>query len=232
MPRTLLVLSVLLLALPAAADSVLISEILADPVGRDSGGVFVEIFGPAFAELDGYVLVARNGSGGSVTHRVVLDGFTMPSDGFFVIADGAGGVTTVAGADLVFDDFDLQNGPESLLLMFEDEVVDAVAYGTFGTSHQAFGEGTPIATGASGSSVARIWSNVDTDDNAVDFGVLTTPTPGAGSVRITIDPPLPEPEPISTPEPASWILIGLGAVALLGRGRRRRLLERDDPSAT
>jgi hypothetical protein len=54
------------------------------------------------------VLEGINGSNGAITHSLALVG-TMPADGFFVVADDAGGgATLVSGADFVLN-FDFQN---------------------------------------------------------------------------------------------------------------------------
>jgi PEP-CTERM motif len=224
--RLLLPVLVLVIVVGGAAMSyagpVLISEVLADPAGKDDGFVFVEIHGPPTLSLDTYVLLARNGSGGGITHEVSLAGFQIPADGFLVIADSKSGVTGVGGADVVVDDFDLQNGPDSILLICNGLIVDALAYGSFGASHLAFGEGAPMATGSSGWSLARRFANVDSGDNALDFVLNDMPTPGLGEISLPAPDPNPTPAPVSgpsVPEPGSAALLLLGVLALALRRR-------------
>jgi uncharacterized protein YfaP (DUF2135 family) len=79
---------------------------------------------------------------------------------------------------------DLQNGPDSLRLMFNGRPVDALAYGAFDEPGNAAGEGDP-APDASNTSITRAEDGRDTDDNAVDFVVADVPTPrGAPLPRV------------------------------------------------
>jgi hypothetical protein len=204
MRALLALLSLLLAAVAAPAATVTLSEVLPDPDGRDDGGVFVELRGPPDLVLHGYVLRGRNGRGGGVTHEVDLGGVVLPDDGLLVVADGAGGVTRVSGADLVVDDFDLQNGPDSVQLLLRGVVVDALAYGTFGSGDQPFGEGRPAPSPGAGRSLARSPSGADTDDNRRDFRVLDEPTPG----RVAT--------PSSIPEPGTAVPVLAGVLVLAG----------------
>lgn len=198
------------LARPSAAALVL-SEVFYDAVGGDNGLVFVELFGDPGQSLDGLVLEGINGSGGGVTHSVALSGL-MPADGVFVLADDDGsGATQVANADLIAE-FDLQNGPDSVVLRMDAQVLDALGFGDF-TSAIFAGEGTPAPDVAAGSSLARSAPWLDADDNAADFQVLATPTPGIVPLA-----PMAVPAP-----PALWLL--LSGVALLGGLGRRRALD-------
>jgi hypothetical protein len=197
-----------LVALPdAAIASPWISEVYYDAVGSDDGLSFVELWGAPGTDLDGYLLEGINGSNGAVTPSLLLSG-SIPADGFFVVADGLlDGSTQVAGADLILN-FDLQNGPDSLQLLAPDlSVVDALGYGEFAPGEIFAGEGSPSVDPIAGSGVARLFANVDTDQNSLDFAAAE-PSPGSGALA-------------AVPEPGSGLLVcaGLGGLARLGRLR-------------
>jgi hypothetical protein len=161
----------------AAATPLLISEVFYDAVGSDDQQSFVELSGPPGASLVGLVLEGINGSGGGVTLTIPLSG-VVPADGLFVVADRDGaGQTLVANADLLAN-FDFQNGPDSVVLRDGGTVLDALGYGVFGASLVFAGEGAPAPDPAAGSSLARVFADVDTGDNAADFEILAVPTPG------------------------------------------------------
>ncbi len=170
-------------ALPAQAISLQISEVFYDPAGSDNGLVFVELYGASGLSLDGYRVEGVNGSGGAVGPTLSLTG-SIPGDGFFVIADLDGATTAVPNADLTLN-FDFQNGPDSIVLRDPaDSIVDALGYGSFGAGDVFAGEGSPAPDPPSGQSVARLFANVDTNDNGVDFVALETPTPGGGPIAV------------------------------------------------
>jgi len=117
-------------------------------------------------------------------------------------------VERMAGADLVLD-FDFQNGPDGIVLRSAAGVVDAIGYGVFGPSEFFAGEGLPAPDVPAGSSLARRFANVDTDDNAADWVALATPTPGVAPLQ-------------TVPEPSAGALFALGLVAIANRARGRR----------
>jgi hypothetical protein len=173
---------------PGAAHALWISEVLYDAVGGDAGRGFVELYGAPGTLLAGHVLEGVNGANGAVAPSFEIAG-VIGDDGFFVIASESGGATEVTGADLLRV-FDFQNGPDSIVLRDPDGLVlDAVGYGVFGPGEIFAGEGTPAADPPAGSSLARLFADLDTNDNAADFAALGSPTPGMGSVQA------PEPGP-------------------------------------
>lgn len=200
-----ILLTLSLTVLPCAAHALpLLSEVLYDAAGGDDGLTFVEIVAEPGFVLDGLVLEGVNGADGSVGPSLVLTG-VVPVDGLFVVADEASaGGTSVPNADLVAP-FELQNGPDSVVLRSGSSVLDALGYGAFGAGDVFAGEGSAAPDAPGGSSLARVFADVDTDDNAADFEVLPTPTPGSA--------------PFSVPEPTSAALVATTLAAL--RLRRR-----------
>ena len=189
----------------AAAALPLIAEVFYDAVGSDDGQSFVELYGTPGLDLAGFTVEGINGANGAVTDSVMLSGL-IPLDGFFVVADDRGdGTTLVANADLILD-FDFQNGPDSVLLRFGSDAIDALGYGVFGPGDVFAGEGAAAPDAPAGSSLARLFANADTGDNATDFAVLAAPTPGAGAIVV--------------PEPGAASLV-LGGLIGLGRAARR-----------
>ncbi len=185
----------------------LLSEVYYDAVGSDDGQVFVELSGAPGTSLAGWTLEGINGADGQVTASLLLSG-TIGANGLFVVGDlAAGGGSSVIAADLLRD-FDFQNGPDSVVLRDPaGRVADALGYGSFGPGSFFAGEGAAAPDAPAGSSLARISAFADSGDNALDFAVMATPTPGVAPGMI--------------PEPRSALLLAAG---LLGLAGWRRLL--------
>ncbi len=204
--------TILLVAFNVQATPI-ISEFYYDAPGSDDGQSFVEIAGLAGTSLEGYVLEGVNGANGAVGPSVVLSG-SIGANGLFVVADRlADGSTSVLGADLLAN-FDFQNGPDSVVLRQGGVVVDALGYGVFGAGEVYAGEGAPAPDVSAGQSLARLFANVDTDDNAADFVVLGTPTPGSAEFAVV-------------PEPTTALLLSLGLGGLAAGGRRHPGISHD-----
>ncbi|MBI4237517.1 MAG: hypothetical protein HY696_03740 [Deltaproteobacteria bacterium] len=165
-----------------------LNEILYDIPGSDTNGdCFVELRGTPGADLGGYVVRFINGDGGKPTESIQIPaGLTMPADGLFVIADGVTGdphVTHLPSADLV-DNFDAQNGPDAVQLLAPDgTLLDAIGYGNplplRDVDALLLYEGLPGPDAPAGQSISRRADGADTDNNAADWVVLETPSPGA-----------------------------------------------------
>jgi hypothetical protein len=202
----------LVVALPVAPALALplISEVFYDAIGSDDGQSFIEISGTPGESLDGFTLEGVNGSNGAVGPVLVLSG-VIGASGLFVVADArSDGTSDVALADLLLN-FDLQNGPDSVVLTDGFVAIDALGYGVFGPGEIFAGEGSPAVDPAAGLSLARVFADLDTDDNAMDFIALDVPTPGVASFQ-------------SVPEPGTGALAyaGLFALGCLRRSVRRR----------
>lgn len=191
----------------AAQALPVLSEFYYDAVGSDDGESFVEIYGAPGTSLEGFVLDGINGTNGAVGPTILLSG-SIGASGLFVVADRrSDGTSSVAGAALLAN-FDFQNGPDSVVLRSGTSVLDALGYGTFVAGEINAGEGAPAPAVSAGSSLARRFANVDTNDNAADFEALATPTPGSASFSVV-------------PEPGTASLLGLGLTGLASlRGRR------------
>ncbi len=176
---------------PQSSAALTINEVFYDAVGADDGKVFIELFGTPGLMLDGFILEGVNGAGGAIGPVLRLEG-ALGEDGFFVLADRAADGSSLPEATQV-SNFDLQNGPDSLVLRDSGgRLLDAVGYGVFGAGESFAGEGSPAPDAPPGRSIARRFPGLDTDDNAADFVILATPTPGGA---------------LAVPEPASTLLL-------------------------
>lgn len=194
-------------AVPAAQSAPLISELFYDAVGTDDGQSFVELYGTPGASLVGMRLEVVNGDNGAIVTGLNLSG-VFTSTGLFVVADRtSAGTSSVAGANLLLD-FDIQNGPDSLVLRDATSVLDAVGFGVFGATDVFAGEGASAIDVAPGASLARYFANVDSGDNHADFGELAAPTPGTAPIA-------------AVPEPGVASLLALGLAGLASRRRMR-----------
>lgn len=192
-------------AAPAGA-SPLLSEVFYDADGADDGYGFVELAGEPGETLDGLSLAGVNGYNGALGPVIELEGVIGP-DGLFLVADlTADGSTYIPHSDLLAN-FDFQNGPDSVVLFDGETVLDAVGYGDFAVDEFFAGEGNAAFDAPAGSSLARVFADLDTGDNATDFVVLDLPTPGSAVFQ-----------PI--PEPGAGLLFVCG-LACLGQLRRR-----------
>jgi hypothetical protein len=63
-----------------------------------------------------------------------------------------------------------------------DAILDAVGYGDFDPGEVFAGEGLPAPDPPAGSSLARVFADLDSDDNFMDFEVLALPTPGSAEL--------------------------------------------------
>jgi hypothetical protein len=157
------------------ASGIVINEVLYTPASPDPE--FVELLGPAGRSLEGFVLEGINGNGGNPFFEVTLEG-SLDANGFFVVSGAA-----LAGADMLAEDLEMQNGPDSLVLRdCGGARVDALGYGGFSEADVFAGEGTPAPGTGSGEALGRCaGDDPDTDDNGADFHVITAPTPGGAN---------------------------------------------------
>lgn len=177
-----------------SCSSIVINEVLYDSVGTDNGNTFIELAGPGGASVAGLVVRPVTTTGettDSFFAPAALMSRRMPVDGFYVLADLASGVTTVAGADETFNSLDPSNsaGSSVQLVLVSGAVptlLDVVRYGANANGITvdnddglAALEGTHTGTVPPGSSIARDAMSTDTDENSLDFTSDATPTPGA-----------------------------------------------------
>lgn len=163
-----------------------LNEVLYDVTGSDTDGdVFIELYGDAGGDMTGYNLIFVNGDDGVIKDTIALpEGAMIPDDGIYLIADaktGQSGVSDVYGADYIVN-FDPQNGPDCIQLTGEGgQLIDALGYGegiviTAENGIACF-EGIAAPKVSSGMSLSRI-EGLDSDDNLLDFEILSIPSPG------------------------------------------------------
>jgi hypothetical protein len=143
---------------------------------------FVEIVnsGSGPADLSGWKLAYRSATGTSDTVLdTIPDGTSLAPGAFYLF--GGGGYTGPPAADQSFSQGLAAAAGGLALRDSNGTIVDSVGYGS--TAANGFVEGSPApappATAAPGSSDVRKPDGHDTNNNSVDFTVVTPPTPRA-----------------------------------------------------
>ena len=159
-----------------------VNELMTGSTGA-AANEFVEIVntGTAAADISGFRLAYRSSAGTSdVTLATVPTGTTLAAGGFYLF--GGSAYAGTKAPDQSFSTAIAATGGGVALRDSADAILDSVGYGD---AVNAFVEGhtasAPPATAAPGSSAVRLPDGHDTNDNAADFSVSASPTPGSSN---------------------------------------------------
>jgi hypothetical protein len=140
---------------------------------------FVELVnaGGTTADLGGYKLVYRSATGtADVVLATIPSGTTVSGGGFYLL--GGSGYTGSPSPEQTFATGLAASGGVGLRDP-DGDLADSVGYGSSTNSFvETAAAPAPPATASPGSSDVRLPDGHDTDDNATDFTVSSSPTPG------------------------------------------------------
>jgi hypothetical protein len=166
----------------ASSVNVRVNEFMTGSTGAASNE-FVELVnaGTTAADVGGFKVAYRSSAGTSDTTLVTIPaGTSIPAGGFYLLA-GSGYLGAHAG-DQSFSASIAATGGGVAVRDSTGSILDSVGFGdttnAFVESHPAT---APPTSAAPGSSSGRKPDGHDTNDNAADFSVSTTPTPGAAN---------------------------------------------------
>ena len=153
----------------AFAESVVISQVLYDPLGSESGGEAVELYNPTenAINLSGWVIATEN-----YAADVTLQNAVIEPESYYLIAD--------VGWDSEKDNdswpqadheerMRLSNSDAGVAIRNSTGIVDAVGWGNSAGIESGLYEGTPHSGAAPGEALVRTDGNADTGNNSEDF---------------------------------------------------------------
>ena len=159
-----------------------VNEFMTGSTGAASNE-YVELVnaGSSAADVGGFKVAYRSSAGTSdITLATIPAGTTIPAGGFYLLA-GAGYLGSHA-ADQTFSTSLAATGGGLAVRDTSGAILDSTGYGdTTNAFVEAHPATAPPATAAPGSSSGRIPDGHDTNDNAADFSVSATPSPGAAN---------------------------------------------------
>jgi hypothetical protein len=159
-----------------------VNEVMTGSTGAASNE-FVELFnaGSSAADVGGFKVAYRSSAGTSdITLVTIPAGTSIPAGGFYLLA-GSGYLGSHA-ADQSFSASIASTGGGIAVRDTTGGILDSVGYGdTTNAFVEAHATTAPPTTAAPGSSSGRIPDGHDTNDNAADFSVSATPSPGAAN---------------------------------------------------
>ena len=153
----------------AFAESVVISQVLYDPLGSESGGEAVELYNPTenAINLSGWVIATETSEA-----DVTLQNAVIEPESYYLIAD--------VGWDSEKDNdswpqtdheerMTLSNSDAGVAIRNSTGIVDAVGWGNSAGIQNGLYEGTPHSGTAPGEALVRTDGNADTGNNSEDF---------------------------------------------------------------
>lgn len=158
---------ILVLLLPFVSANIVISQVLPDPIGTESGGEAVELRndGSEPVDISGWILATES----SAKDAVITDGKILQPGSSFLIAD-AGWSEKKDNADWRSADHEeaitLGNSAGGIALLNGESVIDAVGWGSEEDINSGLFSGSPAVSPGSGMSLVRIKSS---GDNKEDF---------------------------------------------------------------
>jgi hypothetical protein len=159
-----------------------VNEFMTGSTGAASNE-FVELVnaGSSAADVGGFKVAYRSAAGTSdISLATIPAGTTIPAGGFYLLA-GSGYLGSHT-PDQTFSTSLASTGGGIAVRDSTGVILDSVGYGdstnAFVEAHAAT---APPATAAPGSSSDRLPDGHDTNDNAADFSVSSTPSPGAAN---------------------------------------------------
>ena len=159
-----------------------VNEFMTGSTGAASNE-FVELFdaGSSAANIGGFKVAYRSSAGSSDTTLATIPaGTSIPAGGFYLL--GGSGYLGSRTPDQSFSASLASTGGGVAVRDDTGTILDSVGYGdatnAFVEAHPAT---APPATAAPGSSSGRSPDGHDTNDNAADFAVSATPSPGAAN---------------------------------------------------
>jgi Lamin Tail Domain/Collagen triple helix repeat (20 copies) len=159
-----------------------VNEVMTGSTGAASNE-FVELFnaGSSAADVGGFKVAYRSSAGTSdITLVTIPAGTSIPAGGFYLL--GGSGYLGSHAADQSFSASIASTGGGIAVRDTTGGILDSVGYGdTTNAFVEAHATTAPPTTTAPGSSSGRIPDGHDTNDNAADFSVSATPSPGAAN---------------------------------------------------
>ncbi|HRI05805.1 MAG TPA: lamin tail domain-containing protein [Candidatus Dojkabacteria bacterium] len=167
-----------------ASSSIIINEILYDPVGTDSGYEWIELYNPLSTSitLTGWKIQV---AGTTFVDTTILPTTTIQPNTYLLVCE-----SKVVGCDVYVTKLALQNGGDSTdgvqILDAKGNVVDTVLYDDPNSNNLTNEQGVvalnnqTATPSASGESLGRK-NMIDTDNSHSDFYVFSSPTPKAAN---------------------------------------------------
>lgn len=154
-----------------AADNVIISEVLYDPLVTETGGEAVEIYNPTGSAVDisGWAIRTESSS----SDATIPDGTLLEAHSYYLVAD-AGWSSAKDNASWPEADHEeaitMSNTDAGVALVAANgTIIDALGWGDIAGIADGLYEGTPAMPVSAGNSLKRTDLDADSDDNSVDF---------------------------------------------------------------